>query len=205
MGGTLGPLVQGSFLSLQRRILVSVLFATTFAIGALSTFTIASLLGAGLVRPSMPTPWRVAGNAIGLALLAALDLLAIRKNVYCPLSLRRQTPKGLARRHGVLATAAMWGFDLGTAVSTFRVAAATWGALLLVAWGWAPPWTGLFYTAGFTAPLLFLMWTGRLPSKAPERGSKSLQAMLDRRRPAQWLSAGLLATGAALAAVGKLG
>jgi hypothetical protein len=175
-----------------------------FALGALSIFMVARLLGSAVV-PSIPIRCRVPGTATGLALLAVLDLLAIRRNAYCPLTLRRQTPKALQRRHRMLATVALWGFDLGTAVSTFRVAAATWGALMLAAWGWILPWTGLFYAAGFTAPLLSLMWTGRLPSKQPDQRSASLQAMLDRRRPAQWISAGLLATGAVLAAAGKLG
>ena len=203
MGGTLGPLVQGSFLSLRRRGLVSVIFALTFAIGAMVTFAIAAILFVGLVRPHMMVPSRVVATAIGLALFSALDLFAIRKNAYCRLSLRRQTPKVLERRLGMLPTVAVWGFDLGTVVSTFRVTSASWGALMLVILGWSPPWTGLFYAAGFTLPLLFLMWTGRLPNKTPGLGSASIQALLDWRKTAQWASAVLLAFGAILAVAGQ--
>jgi hypothetical protein len=206
MGGTLGPLVQGSSLSLERRVKVSLAFAVMFLIGALSTFRVASLLGAGLGRSLLTTAgeWRVAGTAAGLVLLAALDVIAVRRDGYCPLSLRRQTPRILQRRHPMLVTAALWGLDLGTAVSTFRVASATWGALLLVAGGWVTPWAGLFYAIGFTAPLMFLMWTGRLPNRDPERAVASIMAMSARRPSAQWLSAGLLALGAILVASSAL-
>jgi hypothetical protein len=197
-------LVQGSFVRLRRRIQLSVLFAATFTLGALATFRIASLVGA-LVRHS-PAPYGgFPGVAAGLGLLSLLDLLAVRRSGYCPLSLRRQTPKVLMRRHGMLVTAALWGFDLGTMVSTFRVTAAGWGALLLVVSGWVSPWGALLYAAGFTAPLLFLMWTGRLPGKGPEHAWSSIERMLRRRKPAQWLSASLLALGVILIATGQLG
>jgi hypothetical protein len=195
-------LVQGSFVSLRRRIQLSVIFAVAFTLGALATFRIASLLGALARHSSTP---HALGIAAGLGLLALLDLLAVRKNGYCPLSLRRQTPKVLMRRHGITVTAALWGFDLGTVVSTFRVASAGWGALLLVVCGWVSPWSAFFYATGFTGPLLFLLWTGRLLGKGPVPTFANLQRMDKRRKPAQWLSAALLAAGAILIAAGQLG
>lgn len=97
-------------------------------------------------------------------------------------------------------TVVLWGVDLGTAISTYRVTAATWGALTLIFWGWCSPWIGLCYAAGFTVPLMFLMWTGRLPRREVGRGRTSIQALLDLRAPAQWLSVVLMAWGAALLA-----
>ena len=171
-------------------------------LGALMTFTLAWLLGARLIRTFIADEWHVTVTAGGLALLSVLDLLSIHKNQNCLLTLRRQTPKILLRRHGMLAVAAIWGFDLGTAVSTFRVASVTWGALMLVVLGWVTPWSALFYSTGFLAPLLFLMWTGRLPAREPEKAATSVFGMLDRRPLAQWISAGLLALGAILIATG---
>jgi hypothetical protein len=178
-------------------------FAVTFMLGSLVTFAIASFLGAVLIRPFMGDVWRVIGPATGLALLSVLDLYAIHKNDYCALTLPRQTPKALARRHGMHVAAALWGFDMGTAVSTFRVASVTWGALMLVVFGWINTWSAFLYSTGFVAPLLFLMWTGRLPRKGSEHAAESLRVMLHRRTLAQWISAGLLALGAVLAVTSR--
>lgn len=205
MGGTLGPLVQGSFVRLRQRVLVSVMFGFAFLLGALITFNLASFLNVRLIQPWVSTEWRTWITVGGFALLSILDLIAIRRNTYCSLTLSRQTPKSLARHRGMLFVAAFWGFDLGTAISTFRVTAMTWGALLLVILGWAPPWIALSYAAGFVIPLLFLMWAGRFPRREQEQAFESLRQMLDRREPAQWISAGLLAFGAILTALGKLG
>lgn len=201
MGGTLGPLVQGSFISLHRRIRLTVLFTAAFVLGSLVTFTLASLLGE-LISPVISFKRRVICTAVGLVLLSINDAISIHNDTYCSLSLRRQTPKILLRRHGVLAAAAVWGFDLGIVVSTFRVASATWGILMMVSFGWVTPWSALLYSTGFLAPLLFLMWTGRLPAREPEKAAASLSAMIHRRVLAQGVSAGLLALGAILIALG---
>ena len=72
-----------------------------------------------------------------------------------PLSLRRQTPKEfvyagrLDPRLGTL----LWGLDTGTAVSTFRVSAATWVLLAAAIANVAPFWVGGAYAAGFLLPL----------------------------------------------------
>jgi hypothetical protein len=65
-------------------------------------------------------------------------------------------------RHRVRIAALIWGFDTGLLVTTFRVAAVSWGALLLTALGLARPWTGISYGLGFAIPFLFLVFRPRL-------------------------------------------
>lgn len=88
--------------------------------------------------------------AAALALCALADVAFPR--VRCSL-FRRQTSEywvvDLPRPIGGF----LWGLDTGTIVSTFRASAASWAALLLVAAGWAPAWSGLVYAAAFCIPL----------------------------------------------------
>jgi hypothetical protein len=61
----------------------------------------------------------------------------------------------------MLVVASIWGFDTGLAVTTFRVTAATWGALLLTVLGLSGWATGVAYGIAFAAPISVLMWTHR--------------------------------------------
>lgn len=150
--------------SVALRIRVLTVFAAAFILGAVVIFGTASLVGAAFRAAGLPLSWRLGLVAVGLLALALVDLLAIKKACYCPLGLRRQTPKTLSRRHAVTTVMAWWGFDTGLAITTFRVAAITWAALLMAGLGLSAWWVGLGYGMGFVIPLLFFILT-----QAPER------------------------------------
>ena len=196
----MGPLVQGPKLGRRDKIRIMATFGTAFVAGALVIFATLGALGAavGAVDPS--AGWRHGVGAAGLMGLAAIDLAAVRAARYCPLGWRRQTPKSLVRHYPPLVVVGVWGFDTGLAVTTFRVAALTWGALLVVALGLGHWWYGAFYGVGFVVPLLGLLcWhpAGRI---AWQPGSKDTGVLaLARWRPAaQLASAALLLAGGAV-------
>lgn len=141
-------------------------FAAAFLSGAIVIFGMASLLGAALRIADLPLERRLGFAAAGLVALALVDLLAIKRKRYCPLGLRRQTPKPLMRRYAATTVAAAWGFDTGLAVTTFRVAAITWGALVMTCLGLSSWWIGLGYGVGFVLPLLISILT-----QTPDRAS----------------------------------
>jgi hypothetical protein len=154
------------------------------------------------VQARLPLPWRAGIAAASLAALAAADIMAIRKGSYCRLGLRRQTPKTLHRRHDLLTVAAAWGFDTGLAVTTIRVAAATWGALALTALGFSSWRTGLAYGLGFAIPTLILFALQTFDDAS--LGSK-LETMLGRRGALQAASAVLLCMAGGTLLVGAFG
>jgi hypothetical protein len=182
--------VKGSSCSLALRARVLVVFAASFVAGAAAIFAAAALAGSVLRAAGAPLSWRMAIGAGLFAVLAVVDLRAIRMRNYCPIGWRRQTPQR-GTRFGATLSAALWGFDTGTVVTTFRVAAITWGALSMAALGLAPWWIGIAYGLGFTVPLLFILITR-------EPDSDSLQRLLAKRSLLQSCSAIALATGSAL-------
>jgi hypothetical protein len=153
----------------------------------------------------VPVGWRVGIAAAGLLALAALDVRAIARSTYCPLSWRRQTPKSLVRRRSATLVASVWGLDTGLAVTTVRVAAVTWGAILLAGLGLSSWFAGVGYGLGFAVPFVVLLWTHRVgrASRSPVPTDPGLASMLARRRPLQALSATLL-TGAAALLIGLI-
>jgi hypothetical protein len=171
-----------------------------FITGATAVFALAHLLGSVLGLADLPIHWRVGLGAAGLLTLAAIDVRATRKSTYCPLGLLRQTPKSLMYRRSVTIVAAVWGFDTGLAVTTVRVAAITWGAILLVGLGLSAWFTGIGYGLGFALPLLALLWThrvGRL-ARTPGPVDPGLKSMLAKRKAMQTLSASLLTASGAI-------
>jgi hypothetical protein len=177
------------------RIRVLTVFAAAFISGAFVIFGAASLVGAAFRAAGLPTGWRLGLVAAGLLALALLDLLAIRRGRYCPLGLRRQTPKTLSRRYAVTTVVACWGFDTGLAVTTFRVAAVTWAALLMAGLGLSAWWAGLGYGMGFVLPLMFfiLMQPPEQPA-APSTVGLTLEGLLRKRPAVQSASAVMLLT-----------
>jgi hypothetical protein len=155
---------------------------------------VAGAAAAALGIAHLPVPWRLALAGAGLLSLAAADLRSISRSTYCPIGRRRQTPRALLRRYHMLAVATLWGLDTGLVVTTFRVAAVSWGALYLAALGLSPRWTGLAYGAGFAAPLLLLLFRPRLglAARAAAPADPGLEAMLGMRSVAQGCSAALL-------------
>lgn len=71
--------------------------------------------------------------------------------------IRRQTPKEWMQRLHPRAVGLLWGLDTGTMVSTFRVSAASWAALILFAVGWAPVWMASVYGITFAGSLWLLI------------------------------------------------
>jgi hypothetical protein len=151
--------VKGPSQSIASRIRIVAIFAVAFISGAAVIFGMASLVGAAFQAAGLSLAWRVGFAAAGLIALAWVDLLALRKKGYCPLGMRRQTPKSLIYRYPAMMVVAVWGFDTGLAVTTFRVAAITWGALVLAGLGLSAWWIGLGYGFGFVLPLLISILT----------------------------------------------
>ena len=202
MVGTIGPLVQGALPKWRWRLQISALFVTGFLAGAATIFVLAFFLGLAVQMHELPLALRRSVAAAGLVILALLDVWAGSRGAYCPVGLKRQTPRALRRRHSMLTVASIWGFDTGLAVTTFRVAAATWGAILLTVLGLAGWQTGIAYGVGFVIPVTILMWThrsGRM-AQAHEPADPGLAGLLDKSRTWQAGSAVLLLAGAAVLA-----
>jgi hypothetical protein len=149
--------VQGSS-PLSTRIRFATTFAVAFVAAACAVFAITSYLGVAIKVTDVSLVWRRVIGALGLIAFAVFDVVAIRIASYCPISIRRQTPKVAMRRYSPIITAAIWGFDTGLAVTTFRVAAASWGVFVLVFLGLCSWKVGLAYGLAFVVPLLVLLW-----------------------------------------------
>jgi hypothetical protein len=157
-------------------------FALSFIGGAVAIFGAAAFAGRLLIFATVPMQWRVGSAAAIFIALATLDVGAIRRKDYCPIGWRRQTPQRIGRYAGPMLSAAIWGFDTGLAVTTFRVAAITWAALSMTLLGLASWWIGLAYGLGFTLPMLCLL-------VARTADSESLRHALSRRPLLQSCSA----------------
>jgi hypothetical protein len=183
--------VKGSSSGIGARVRIMTLFAAAFMAGAGIVFGLASLAGTTMEAHLAPA-WRAGLGTCGLTALAFLDFTGIRRRSYCPLGWRRQTPqKAWVHRYGATAGVTAWGFDTGLAVTTFRVAALTWGALALTALGFSSWRTGLAYGIGFIAPLMILLM---MPADR-----RRLEWLILKRPAIQFASAaGLLATSALL-------
>jgi hypothetical protein len=173
---------------------IAATFAVAFVAGAIAIFAIVDAAGVALGIPNLPFRWRVGLAGAGLLPLAAVDLRAMAKSTYCPIGCRRQTSRILLRRHPLAVVASVWGFDTGLLVTTFRVAAISWGALLLTALGLSPWWAGVGYGFGFTMPFLIFLFRPRLgrSSRQAAPADPGLEAMLRLRAAMQGLSAALL-------------
>jgi hypothetical protein len=198
--GTLGPLVQGPSSSRIARAGIAAVFVAAFAIGALGIFAIVGAVGTAVGVTRVPLEWRVGLAGLALLPLAAVDLRAMAKATYCPIGWRRQTPRVLMRRYPMMVAASVWGLDTGLVVTTFRVAAVSWGALLLAALDLAPRWAGLGYGLGFTLPFLLLLARPGLGRAARAVGpaDPGLEALLRKRSVIQSLSAAVLLATAGL-------
>lgn len=150
-----------------------------FVISAVLTFGAVGVVvgtAGSVVLPERVSLIVVAVLALGAA---GLDLYSARRQWLSPAGLSRQTPKSLlySQTHPRLAVL-FWGFDTGTAVSTFRVSAATWIVFIGAALGVAPIWVGISYAAGFSVPLVLALIVP-LADRAPAgSGTRRLTAML---------------------------
>ena len=198
MVGTIGPLVQGALPRWRWRLQITALFASGFLAGSVAMFFLSSLLGEMVRIHELPLALRRSVAAAGLVTFALMDVWAGHNRAYCPIGLRRQTPRGLKYRHSMPVVASIWGFDTGLAVTTFRVAAATWGAILLIVLGLSGWQSGIAYGIAFTIPLTVLLWTHRSgrPANAQIPGDPGLGELMGLSRTWQATSALLLTAGA---------
>jgi hypothetical protein len=179
------------------RLQLTALFVAAFLAGAALTFFLVFLLGDTVQVQSLPLSLRRCVAAAGLVTLALVDVWARCNRTYCPIRWNRQTPRWLQRYHSMFVVASLWGFDTGLAVTTIRVAAVTWGAILLTLLGLSGWQTGLAYGLAFTIPITILMWThraGRL-SDAQMPVDPGLGELLHKRPVWQTNSAALLIAG----------
>jgi hypothetical protein len=123
-----------------------------FMLTATGVFALAAAVGAGVRQLSLPIGTALLIFVLGACLITDLVFPRIR-----PTLLNRQTPRTLSGRFSLPVVGLLWGADAGTVVSTFRVTAGSWGALLLTAAGWAPWWTGVYYGVAFCLPLAVLV------------------------------------------------
>ncbi len=178
--------MQGSGRSIRSQLQIA-LFGFTFTCGAILTFALVFFVGGQIDLGRLPGRWLYMIAGIILISLAVVDVFSIKCKRYCPIGLPRQTPKSLMRSHGMTTVCAVWGFDTGLAVTTFRVGALTWGALILATFGMTAWWVGVGYGVAFAVPLLILILTQR---SDPIR---RLEAMILSRAEVQSVSALILA------------
>lgn len=125
--GVIGPLVQGSQSEGKRQLAALAWLSAGLLTGALTLGLGVTVLAALFARvPLRPTEIAWAG-----LLIVTIDLIA--RGELSPLSLRRQTCAtwGHGRNWNVVPFA--WGVDLGLGVTTFRVSAIFWCAVLYTA------------------------------------------------------------------------
>jgi hypothetical protein len=124
-------------------------------------FALASVIGL-VVRDVAGTRTSVYVNVLVLAGALILDVYAVRKSKWCPVTVRRQAPQGIMYELGMKRAAAAWGLDAGLVFSTYRVSAVGWAVILGCLTGIAPWWTGAAYAGGFLIPLAALSCLGSL-------------------------------------------
>ena len=129
------------------------LLTAGFLVAAFVVFAITSFVGAAFGFGQIPGAGRVIVAVLVCAAMCAVDVASLRQPSLCMLTFRRQTPKALEDRYGRHVGPLLWGIDTGSAVTTIRVSAATWAALVLGLLQLAPWWTGLAYGVGFCMPL----------------------------------------------------
>lgn len=137
----------------------------------------------------------------GLALLLAGDAWAIRARRWHPLSLHRQTRKGLM--HGSLtdrSVAVRYGIDAGNGLTTYRMTSGIWAACLFSIVGLAPVGVVLAYAAGFASALaLVVVWPagGKSPEARALTAVRRVERLVGRGRAAQacYLALGVITLG----------
>jgi hypothetical protein len=195
MVGTIGPLVQVALPRMSWRLQMTACFVTAFLVGAVSIFFVVFLLGVTAQVEQLPLSLRRCVAAAGLVALASMDLWARCKGTLCPMRWNRQTPRRLRFRYPMIVVVSIWGFDTGLAITTFRVAAATWGAILLTLLSLSGWQTGLAYGLAFTIPITILLWTHRSGRCSQEPGDGGLGELGKKGPVWQTISAATLLAG----------
>jgi hypothetical protein len=128
-------------------------FAMAFTASSFAVFGLAGAIGL-TVAQVVPSAAREAAACGVLSAALLLDAYSLRRKTWCPVTLRRQTPKDILHRYGARRAATAWGLDAGLVFTTYRVSSISWAVLALALFGVAPWWAGLGYAAGFLVPLL---------------------------------------------------
>jgi hypothetical protein len=140
------------------------------------------LLGVVLGVSAFADESRLAILLICVSIFFIFDILAARHGKSSRLGVHRQTPKGLQERlRRTDVTAFVWGIDIGTGVSTYRMTSAIWLALLGVFLGLVPVSTGLLYGIGTIVAIGCLVYF----SGGGVAYYKNLPRLLAARRPIQ--------------------
>jgi hypothetical protein len=181
-------------------------FGGAFLAGSCVIFGVVGLLGVALRIDDLPIGWRVGLGGGSLLALAAVDVFARGRAIYCPLGWRRQTSRILMRRYPVPLVLSVWGFDTGLVITTFRVAAVSWGAISLTILGFAAWWVGIGYGLGFALPFSILLWRHRVGRAAasPIPTDPGLEPMLEKRAAIQAVSAAVLVASGGILLVAAL-
>ena len=147
--------------------------AAGFLLSSSIVFGLLNALGRQLPLGHQDTYVVVVVFAILFAL--ALDVHNFRRGKRWSFGARRQTPRALWYRRERRKVALIWGLDTGSVVSTFRVTALSWVALLatFLLRPWPP--SALVYGLAFVGPQLIQMSNGE-PTKG--RGRRSLVRFL---------------------------
>lgn len=127
-------------------------FAVAFAAASFAVFAVAGAIGLAVARVA-PRGAELAAVAAVLAAALALDAYSLRHKTWCPITLRRQTPKRVLHDFGAGHAALAWGLDTGLVFTTYRMSSISWALLAFGALGAAPWWVGVGYAAGFLIPL----------------------------------------------------
>jgi len=102
------------------------------------------------------------------------------------------TETALVHRYKITTVAAIWGLDTGLAITTFRVAAITWGALLMTGLELSSWWIGFGYGVGFIVPLSIQFLLLNPDSKFRKSLSSRLEKLIAKRNIIQFGSAAIL-------------
>lgn len=147
-------------------------FVAAFTLSSFVIFGLAGAIGTATGRV-VPDTVRVGVTCAVLAAALVLDGYGLRRKTWCPVTLRRQTPKGVLLRLGPDRAVVAWGLDTGLVFTTYRMSAISWALLLLGVVGAAPWWVGVGYAAGFAVPLALGLVLSPLladPSESPPLG-----------------------------------
>jgi hypothetical protein len=128
-------------------------FAVAFTASSFAVFGFAGAIGLTAARV-MPVAAKDTAACAALSVALVIDAYSLWRKRWCPVTLRRQTPKDILNRLGARRAAIAWGLDTGLVFTTYRVSFLSWALLGLAVLGVTPWWAGLGYAAGFLMPLL---------------------------------------------------
>jgi hypothetical protein len=170
--------VKGRSIAKQAR--VAKRFIAGFLVSSIFVFAVLGI--AGSATTELVT--RSFARATLVAILASAlisDIVSLRRQDWCCLTIKRQTPKDIQLRLGPGRAALAWGLDTGLVFTTFRVSAIGWALMACTLTGIAPWWIGAAYAFGFLLPLA-AGWVAalRLPGEDP---TIRLAEALSRRTP----------------------